>query len=208
MILVADTVPLFAECLAEGLRIDHGLFVVAEYPQNGPSAIATAVRTSPEIALVDFSLPDMDGSIVARHILMELPFCRVVLLSPVQSTAFAKEAASAGAAALVLKSWSLGRVAHTIRLLTEQRDRSIVASLPSGHSVALEETTRGFADLTSSEIEVLALLARGFPPQEISKRLGITPGSVRNRVSRILRKTGTRSGREAVARARSSGYLR
>jgi two-component system response regulator DesR len=66
---------------------------------------------------------------------------------------------------------------------------------------------RAHAPLTPREAQVLGVAAEGVPVREIAERLVLSPGTVRNYLSRVLRKTGARTRIEAVRIAQDSGWI-
>lgn len=165
----------------------------------GSVAEATTVirELSPNIALLDYALPDGTGAGLAAELHIEHPSLRTVILTAFEGAQAAAEAVAAGCSGFVRKSADLQELAEGLR---EVCDGGAVFDAET-LAVALRWVKRsksGAPDLTDREIEVLQLLAEGRTTREISELLVLSHHTVRNHVRNILTKLGARSQLDAV----------
>ena len=102
-ILIADDHEVVRSGLRAILEAHEGWQVVAE-ARDGKEAIAKAVDTEPDIAIVDYSLPTMNGVEAARQILARIPTAEVLIFTMHDSDVLIREVLEAGARAYLLKS--------------------------------------------------------------------------------------------------------
>jgi len=187
------------------------IFVFPEFPANGPSALEAAIRLKPNVALIDYWIPDLDGPTLAEAMSARVPRCKVILLSWMFGAGQIQEALSNGAWGLLPKDASLAQVALTVR----QAHSGEASDVPEKLIRKIDERTREgevdlfrFYTLTPREIEILTLLNFGQTISLIAKRLVVSPKTVRNHISQLLSKTNCQSQIEVVAKARACGFLR
>lgn len=212
-ILIADAQSLLAESLAGVLKREKDFLVLDEYPASGREVLDAVFRCSPEVALIDYWMPGMDGPAVTNAITREAPDVKVILLSWFYGVRDIKAALEAGAVGFLPKNVSVGQVVDAIRdakggsslIYPEQMARAM-ERLEKGDRVASQVWQR-LGELTPRELEILELLANGEPIKVLADRLSISVHTLRTHVHRILEKTGTRSQMEAVALARRYGLI-
>lgn len=191
--MIVEGEALLRSTLSAVLSSEADLEVIAEVADSD-KILAMAGRERPDVIVVDVD----DGPSDAVRLSQE---GAAVLALSAQWTADAVRAAlHAGVRGFASKDLS---PAHFVRL---------VRSLASGEkvidpAVAATVLNPPANPLTEREREVLRAAAEGLAPKEIANRLYLAPGTVRNRLSSILRKTGTRSRLEAIRRAREKGWL-
>ncbi len=181
------------------LSTQDDIEVVAEH-DNLDDAIAGAHKWHPQVAVLDIELLGLDP-VSARHPLADLADCRLLLLvDPRQPGAVhAGLAASRMDIGFLAQSVPPERVVDGVRRL--HRGESVL----DGDLVAAALRTRN--PLTPQEIRVLQAAAQGWPVKEIARKLGLSPGTVRNYLSRVIAKTGARTRIEAVHIARQAGWV-
>lgn len=211
--MVADLQVLMADALAEALERRKDLEVFPERETTGPGLIAAAQEHRPDVVLVSYQLADMEGPAATRAILHRSPESKVVVLAWFWGPPQVHRAYEAGAAGFLPKGITVETLAEAIRRVQAGEAPVYEAEL-QGLMDRLEARQRRvdtvaarLATLTVREMEVLQLLGAGLSPRETAGRLGITEGTVRNHISRILSKTETASQMEVVARARDRGVL-
>src|SRR5262249_36271032 len=109
----------------------------------------------------------------------------------------------------------LAGLAPTVGLLAEdvtpdrvvQAVRRLSAGEPVGDAELVVAGLKPNSPLTAREIAVLRLAAEGLSIKEIAMKLSLSPGTVRNHLSRILSKVGARTRIEAIAIAREAGWI-
>ncbi|MGI8425062.1 MAG: response regulator transcription factor [Actinomycetota bacterium] len=210
-VLIADALVLFSDALAAGLSQYPQFDVLEERPSDGPATVDAVIRLRPDVALVDYWLPQIDGSSITRSIHFHVPECKVLIVSALSSASRVEESVGAGAIGFLPKSMTVAQVAEVIdRVLAgeslEQPLRLKKKLDEKGDSLAAQAQL--FERLSPRELEVLIQLNSGYSAKQMAKHLSLGQGTIRNYISSLLVKTETGSAVEVVAKARSCGYLR
>ncbi|HZI35986.1 MAG TPA: response regulator transcription factor [Gaiellales bacterium] len=191
------------------LNAEADLRVVAE-AEDGDQAVAEAIRTRPDVVLMDIRMPRLDGISATRAILEALPGVRVLMLTTFDLDEYVIDAFRAGASGFLLKTVpppQLVAAVHTVHesdaLLAPASTRRLIEQ----HSPTPVEAPQ-LDELTAREREVLRLLARGLTNAEIAKTLVVEPSTVKSHVARVLAKLGVRDRVQAVVFAYDHGVVR
>jgi DNA-binding NarL/FixJ family response regulator len=202
-ILVADDHELVRRGIRELLRARRGWTVVGE-ATNGQEAVAKANRLKPDVAILDISMPDLDGLQATRRIREAVPTTEVVVLTMHESDQMVRRVLDAGARGYVLKSDLATHLVKAVKkvsagkLFLTPRVSDIVMrgflatgneSDPTGHSQARP---------TPREVEIIRLLAEGKANKEVAARLGITIRTVETHRAKIMLKLGLHSLAELI----------
>jgi len=113
-ILLVDDDPLFRDGLQTILSVQPGVEVVGE-AGNGLEAVQLAGQVRPDVVLMDWQMPLLDGLAAARRLKTEQPHCRVIILTTFQKPTLAREAAQAGVVAVLDKDISAAELAAAIQ---------------------------------------------------------------------------------------------
>jgi len=177
-----------------------GFRCVASYP-NGETALAEIPAHPPDVVLMDIDLPGMNGVECVRKLKALLPSIRVVMLTVYDNPEQIFDALSAGAIGYLLKKRSPKDLLEAVRdaytggaPMSSQIARKVVQFFQK-HPPANEVDS-----LSSRELEVLDLLAKGFLVKEIADRTGLGYGTVRTYVRRIYEKLQVHSRSQAIAK--------
>ena len=203
-VLIADDQALFRRGLFVVLGTEDGVEVVAE-AENGAEAIEKARELAPDVVLMDVRMPRVNGIEAAAQIRADLPSTKILMLTVSDEEEDLYEAIKAGANGYLLKEISVEEVAEAIRAVMQ--GQSLIS--PSMASKLLSEfnaLVRRAEDrqqfpapaLTSREIEVLRLVAKGMSNREIAEELYISENTVKNHVRNILEKLHLHNRMEAV----------
>ncbi len=165
----------------------HGIDVVAE-AGDGRTLVKEVRAHKPDIALVDISMPSLDGFEATRRILRVSPSTRVVILSMHGDERFIARAVRCGAQGYVLKDDAVERLIEVV-----ERVAGGEPCLPDV-DLSMEE------ELTAKEREVLQLILEGKTNAEISEIMNRSVHTIRNHRARLMEKLGVRSAAE-LARA-------
>ncbi len=187
--------------------------VVAE-AADGAEAVALAGRHSPDVALVDIRMPNVDG-IEATRRLGGLPTSpRVLVLTTFDHNKYVYEAMKSGASGFLLKDVRRGQLTDAIRkvvdgdmLVAPAITRRLIEEFcrrPSSDDAYRKE----LVDLTPRELEVLTLVGRGLSNSEIAETLVIAGTTVKTHVARVLSKLDLRDRAQAVVVAYETGLVR
>src|SRR5213593_1102667 len=202
-IVIVDDHPLTREALSSLLGA-HG-FQVIGCASDGAEAIQEVGRLSPDLVLLDLSMPGLDGLAALPRLREAAASCEVVVLTASGEESNLLAAIRGGAAGYLLKSEPPARIVEFLRgaangeaalsgtvarrLLEQVRDNG-------GRSTGVPDEIA--AVLSARELEVLLLLDEHLGTDEIAQRLFISEHTVRSHVKSLLRKLGVSSRREAL----------
>jgi two-component system NarL family response regulator len=178
--------------------------VVAE-AENGAEAIAKAEDLVPDVVLMDVRMPRVNGIEAARQIRDLCPSTKILMLTVSDEEDDLYEAIKAGANGYLLKEISVEEVAEAIRavvqgqsLISPSMASKLLNEFNSLAKKAEERQQYPAPALTSRELEVLKLVAKGMSNREIAEELFISENTVKNHVRNILEKLHLHSRMEAV----------
>jgi DNA-binding NarL/FixJ family response regulator len=171
-------------------------------------------RVRPDVVLLDFALPDIDGVTLAATLIDRYPEVRVVMLTASEDADLISRAATAGASGFVAKSGALDQVLDAVRSARSGSmivDPVFLARLGSAgrpQQAPADQARARRPVLTPREQEVLELLGRGKDPRTIARELSISLHTCRGYVKSTLAKLDCHSQLEAVVTAGRLGLLR
>ncbi|MGW0946026.1 response regulator [Streptomyces sp. NPDC002623] len=209
-VLVVDDQRLIRDGIASLLSIRPGIEVVGT-AVDGRDAVAKTLEREPDVVLMDVRMPAMDGVEAVAVLRDRAPGCRVVMLTTFDDEEYVVQALRAGAHGYLLKDLPAEELAHAVRLahagvtqLDSSVARRLTALLPRPEPAAAEAPA---VSLSPRETDILRLVAHGHTNREIAARLYLSEGTVKNHVSRILRRLALRDRTQAALRARDLGLL-
>jgi two-component system, NarL family, nitrate/nitrite response regulator NarL len=201
-LILADDHTLFREALCYYLRQCAGDIEIRE-ASDLEGALAAARRETPDLVLLDFVMPGMEGAQGIRRARQELPGIPLVVLSGNISQEEAAEALAAGATSVISKELSgqalreaLGRILAGERVVAAPSRKPGAASLPTPKN-GKAGGSPPFA-LTPRELDAVRLLLRGMADKAIAHELGIAAVTVRLHLYHAFRKMGARNRLDAV----------
>jgi DNA-binding NarL/FixJ family response regulator len=191
-----------------GLRMllthEPDIEVVAE-AADGSEAVAQAARHRPDVVLMDIRMPVLDGIEATRRILAADAAARVLVLTTFNLDDYVYEALRAGASGFVLKDDPPEQLIAAVRtiaagdaLLSPSVTRTVIAHFTPRHR---QPPPRGVESLTSRELDVLRLVAKGLSNAEIGRELFISDTTVKTHVTRVLQKLEVRDRAQAIVMA-------
>lgn len=198
-VLVADDQALVRGALAAMLGLEPDIAVVAEVG-SGDQVLPVARRTRPDVALLDVQMPGGDGLAAAAALRAELPTCRVLICTTFGRPGYLARAMAAGAAGFIVKDAPPEQLVDAVR-------RVHAGLRVVDPTLAAESLTSGASPLTGREHEVLVAAADGGTVADLSRRLHLSTGTVRNHLFAAIGKTGARTRAEAVRIAEEHGWL-
>lgn len=211
-ILLADEQSLFREAVKVVLSAEEDLVVVAE-AKDGLEALTEAIRTMPDVALLDAGLPNCDGVKATALIKEKVPGCRIVVLSDEEDLNTLLEALEAGANGYLSKGSPLADLIEFTReiakgeTLIPPRMLGPMLSAMIDRKREHEGALRRVAQLTRREREVLAQLADGADNGSIAQALVISPETARTHIQNVLGKLGVHSRLAAAAFVTRHGIM-
>ena len=202
------------EVVREGLRLSLAgdeRFETVGAASTGQEAVVKGGKLRPDVALLDYRLPDIAGDEVCRRLVRVSPRTRVVLLTSYVSADRVRAAVAAGAFGYVAKQAGL----DTLRRVLEEAGDAVgpyyAAPTPAMRyllevleAVSRRETT---LDLTTHQRRVLELAVVGRTDREIGEALCVSESTVRYHLQRLKRRVGARSKVELVQRAYAAGLV-
>ena len=218
-ILVVDDHALFRMGIANILGHEPDFEIVAE-ADDSRTAIDRAMETSPDIILMDLSLPAPGGIETTQRIKRELPACGIIVLAQTEDEDALFDAIKAGAAAFILKDVGPDDLVTIIRRVVagEYLINDKVFSKPAVASRVLKEfrelavygqdAAPIFAPLSPREVEILDNIAQGMTNKQVAYALSISEQTVKNHMSSILRKLSVNDRTQAVVYAMRQGWIR
>lgn len=213
-LLVCDDHRMLTDALAVAVGLDPDLRMVADPVHDGEAAVAVCEERKPDVVLMDVQLEGaISGLEATRRIKRVSPGTRVVILTgSVAREEILLEAVDAGASGVLDKVDAMQDVLGVVKmasegevLVSQEELRRLLGSLERRH--AHREAALGVEPLTQREREVLELIARGLPNDQIASRLFVSVRTVRNHVQNILRKLGVHSKLQAAAFAVKNGLV-
>jgi len=208
-VLLADDHTLFRQGLRGLLDQEADIEVVAE-AKDGAEAVAMATQHHPDVALLDISMPLLDGIEAGRRIADQWPSTRILLLSAFDSADYVRRALQSGASGYLLKNVDMTMLAASIRLVA--KGEMVIDAAPTGRLLELlvqRETSPRIQveGLNPREMEVLRLIAHGKTNREAASDLGISERTVQAHMLNVFRKLGVSSRTMAVLHALRQGWV-
>ena len=202
-ILVADDHELVRRGIRGLLRARRGWTVVGE-AMNGREAVEKANKLKPDVAILDISMPDLDGLQATRRIREAVPTTEVVVLTMHESDQMVRRVLDAGARGYVLKSDLATHLVKAVKdvcagkmfLTPRVSDIVVRGFLATGEES--DPTEHSEARPTPREVEIIRLLAEGKANKEIAAKLGITIRTVETHRAKIMLKLGLHSLAELI----------
>jgi DNA-binding NarL/FixJ family response regulator len=194
-VLVADDFPMVRDALSAALA-RHPQIEVAGVAADGIEAVEKAHALQPDVVVLDLRMPGMSGLMALTRMSTELPHVRVLLLTACEEPDAVIDAVSAGAAGFVTKRISGAELAEAVTAV--HRGEPVISASLTAHLVRGlrrdDRTNHGVSAgrLTSSELNVLRLVADGRTDRQISQTLYISPRTVQSHLSQVRSKVGLR----------------
>ncbi len=212
-VLIVDDQALVRTGFRMILEAETDIEVVGEAP-DGAQAIEEALRLEPDVVLMDVRMPELDGIEATRRLLSNgASSTKVVMLTTFDMDEYVYDALRAGASGFLLKDVppeqlidGIRAVANGDALLAPSITRRLIEEFVRAAPTRTEQPA-GLAELTSREVEVLRLIARGFSNAEIAKELFVSETTVKTHVAHVLMKLDVRDRVQAVVLAYESGIV-
>jgi DNA-binding NarL/FixJ family response regulator/class 3 adenylate cyclase len=210
-ILIVDDQALVRAGFRMILEAEEDIEVVGE-AADGREAVEAATSLGPDVVLMDVRMPEVDGIEATRRLLAKDGQAKVVMLTTFDMDEYVYEALRAGASGFLLKDVPPEQLVEGIRAVAS--GDALLA--PSVTRRVIEEFVRRppesvrtppLAELTTREVEVLKLMARGLSNAEIAKNLVVSETTVKTHVAHVLMKLSLRDRVQAVVFAYESGLV-
>jgi two-component system, NarL family, response regulator LiaR len=183
------------------LKLEPDIKVIG-LAEDGASAVEMVEKEKPDLVLMDLKMPTMNGVEATRQIRTRFPEVKVLVLTTYNDDEWVFNAIQAGASGYLLKDTPRDELIKAIRGTIAGKsyvDPSIAGKvLEQVSSQQTHQTALLTGKLTEREVEVLKLIAKGLSNTDISERLFLSEGTVRNHVSSILAKLGVSDRTQAA----------
>ncbi len=206
-VLIADGQPVVLEGLRCVLSQYSSIQVVGE-AADGIEIVEKAVHLEPDVILLDFKLPRVDGLTVLRNIRDRVLHTKVIMFASAENKDDFVEAMKLGCSGILLKEnptslieKSIQRVqageiwldsnttAAVIRHFASPKDFP-AAHIPNSGSGNTNKSSRERAQLSQREREIIVLIAQGYKNKEIAEKMFITEQTVKNHLHNVFDKLG------------------
>jgi len=196
-ILLADDHEMVRHGLRAVIEEQHGWEVCGE-ARTGREAVARALELRPDVVVMDFTMPELNGMDATREIRAMLPRTQVLILTMHESEELVPEVLAAGALGYMLKSDAGGALVNAIQSLADQKPyftSKISALVWKGY---LNPRTREISTLTPREREVVQMVAEGKSTKEVAEKLKISAKTADTHRTNVMRKLKLHSVSELV----------
>ncbi len=200
-VIIADDHPLTRSGLVEWVRRNPRYLLVAEVG-NGREAWEAIERHTPDIALLDIQMPELDGIAVVRKIKERGLSTHAIMLTSFRAQPYVMASLMAGASGFVLKTTAIRELEVAVAQVMQGR-----LYLDSQLGDIMKDRELAPEALTAREREVLLLASRGFSIKDTATRLSITERTVQAHLTSIYAKFNCRSKSEALLVALRFGLL-
>lgn len=186
-----------------------GVEVVGE-ATTGPMAKQMVIECQPDVAIIDISLPELNGIELTRQILALAPSVKVLALTVHEDRAYVQPMLQAGARGYLLKRSAADELSRALWAIADGGmyvDSAIAEKAFSSSSGPTETDGGPISDLANRELEVLKLVARGFSNKEIGLRLNVSIKTIETHKARAVAKLGLRTRADVVRYASVHQWL-
>jgi NarL family two-component system response regulator LiaR len=210
-VLIADDHALVREGTRRILNQEEDIEVVAE-ASDGEETVSLATRYKPDVAIIDISMPKLDGIGATRQIKALFPEMAVLILSAYDDDQFVFSLLEAGAAGYLLKSVHGKELVDAVRavyagesVLHPSIAKKVLSRFARTPEKAVEEEPGEL--LSKREIEILKLVTRGLSNKDIADELYLSIRTVQGHIGNIFNKLKVSSRTEAVVHALKKGWV-
>ncbi len=210
-IVLADDHPIVLDGLRALIKAQDDLELVGE-ATNGLVALRIIKEQKPDLAVIDISMPELNGIALGRRLADDLPAVKLLVLTLHEDRAYLKQALDAGIRGYVLKRTAAENLAAAIRAVLSGGvyvDPAIAGRVfqPNAKNGGRPAPEGGGLALTEREAEVLKLVALGFTNKEIARRLDVGVKSIETYRARGSEKLDIKTRAELVRYAAAQGWL-
>lgn len=192
------------------LLAGHPEFIVVGEASDGQQAVALCEALQPDIAILDIRMPVLNGLGAARLLQQRMPTLKVVIFTMDDSTDHLEAAISAGAVGYLLKDARRDEMIDSLQRVArgeEALNSAVSARLLRRMAERGGQAAPTLEILTARERQVLELVAGGCSNRLIGERLGITTGTAKAHVERVIGKLGASDRTQAAVRGVALGLV-
>ncbi len=207
-LMLADDHRMLREGLSRSMS-EHGFDVVGE-ARDGVEAVNMAYSLTPDVILMDVSMPEMDGVEACRQVRTSVPGTKVVMLTMHADQDVLANAIRAGACGYLVKDCSTEEIADAVRMASNgdtALSPQLAASMLDEVRKLDQAPSREERVVTKREEEVLQLIADGCSTSEVAEGMFISQKTVKNHLASIYQKLDARDRTQAVLQAVRMGIV-
>jgi DNA-binding NarL/FixJ family response regulator len=208
-IVLADDHPIVLDGLRNLIRAESDFELVGE-AASGLAALKIIREICPDVAVLDISMPELNGIVLSRRLAGEMPTLRVLVLTLHEDRAYLNQALEAGVRGYVLKRSAVENLVQAIRAVMVGGvyvDPSIAGRALDGKRAKTSANKGATPALTDREAAVLKMAAAGLTNKEIASKLDVGVKSVETYKARGFEKLGFKTRAELVRYASAQGWL-
>jgi two-component system response regulator DesR len=198
-VLIAEDMHMIRGALVALLSLEADMEVVAEL-DRGDQIVETAIRTRPDVAVLDIDLPGLDGLTAATHMHDRFPECKILILTGLSQPGNLMRALKSHVRGFIVKDAPAETLADGVRRVA--RGQRVID--PELISAALET---GTSPLTAREADVLRAAESGISTDQIAAQLALSTATVRNYLSNAIGKVNAHNRIDAIRICRNAGWL-
>lgn len=203
-VVVVEDHTLVRQSLVKTINAEEG-FEVAGEAGRGDEGLALIAKLSPEVVLLDITMPGGNGLEVAAQMRTAAPNTKFLFLTMHDDDASISKAIALGADGYVLKTASTDELLTALHAIAE--GGSYLSPSVARRVIDLAGGKSPTANLTDRELEILRLLAQGARPGQVAEKLFVSIKTVKNHLTSVYAKLGVQTGAQAVAEAYRKGLV-
>lgn len=212
-VLIADDHAVLRSGLRMLLDAQPGIEVVGE-ASDGVEAVSKTTELTPDVVLLDITMPAMSGIDVIRTIKSRMPSIATLILTMHEDEGYLLEALKAGASGYIPKKAADTELITAIKavhsgevFIYSSLTKALVKEMIHGGMPKREEESISHERLSQREVEVLSLVAQGYTNQQIASQLYLSVKTVETYKARVMEKLSLHSRAELVRYALQHGLL-
>lgn len=207
-ILLVDDHKILRDGICSIVKGSPDMEVIGE-AADGKAALRLVKELSPDVVIMDISMPELNGIEATRRILADHPKIKVIALSMHHDKQFVSEIFKAGASGYLLKDCAFDELEHAVRIVMDGKTyiNPQIASLVIESFVNQPQTNsqKAFSLLTDREREVLQLIAEGHSTKEIASSLNVSAKTIESHRRQVMGKLNIRNVAELTKYAIREG---
>jgi len=199
-VVIVDDHKLVTDCIGLFLKGARDIKVVG-VAHSGKDALDMLTTTSPEVILLDITMPEMSGIELTDAIKKKYPDIKILILSMHSDYNNISDAIDAGADGYVPKDVSSEELVEAIETVSKGKNyfhSTISDEIVKNYANKRQKSTNVLPQLTKRELEVLQLFAEGFNNSEIADKLFLSVRTIESHKNHILQKTNMKNSVELI----------
>jgi len=175
---------------------------------GGESAVTLCTETTPDVLLLDLSMPDLDGIGVTRRLAEVSPETKVVVFTSFSDREGIVGALDAGAIGYLLKDAEPGEIHAAIHAASRGEAPLAPKAAAALLQARSDRSIAGEVELTPRERDVLQLVIAGHANKQIARKLGISEKTVKGHLTNVFQRIGVSDRTQAALWAERTGIFR